>query len=162
MRFPSYDPIYLDQLGIGGVWREGLGGLKVLRGLTKGYKNHPQLTRFKKCPTPINSFKYYLAVVANNAKLRGYHYDTSKIKPIVVKPVEMIPVTTGQIKYEFDLLQKKLYAPLRSKKTGKIIRKHRDIGQYRKNRESVLKLGYIKIHPLFKKIKGDVEQWEIR
>ncbi len=40
-------PRYLDRQGLTACWREGLLAQKVLRGATKGYRNHPQLRRFR-------------------------------------------------------------------------------------------------------------------
>ena len=48
MRLWSIHPQYLDAVGLVALWREGLLAQKVLVGKTKGYKNHPQLERFKK------------------------------------------------------------------------------------------------------------------
>jgi hypothetical protein len=47
MRLWSLHPKYLDRAGLLAVWREGLLAQQVLMGNTKGYKNHPQLNRFK-------------------------------------------------------------------------------------------------------------------
>jgi Pyrimidine dimer DNA glycosylase (EC 3.2.2.17)/DNA-(apurinic or apyrimidinic site) lyase (EC 4.2.99.18) len=56
MRLWSIHPKYLDVQGLLGLWREGLLAQKVLLGETKGYRNHPQLIRFKRtsdpCPLP--------------------------------------------------------------------------------------------------------------
>jgi hypothetical protein len=46
MRLWSLHPRYLDAKGLVALWREGLLAQKVLAGLTKGYRHHPQLTRF--------------------------------------------------------------------------------------------------------------------
>lgn len=40
-------PRYLDRQGLTAGWREGLLAQKVLTGTTKGYRNHPQLRRFR-------------------------------------------------------------------------------------------------------------------
>ena len=53
MRLWSLHPKYLDKLGLLGLWRESLLAQKVLLGKTKGYKNHPQLIRFKRTSDPI-------------------------------------------------------------------------------------------------------------
>ncbi|MBZ4683793.1 MAG: hypothetical protein JG768_1220 [Fusobacteriales bacterium] len=47
MRLWSIHPKYLDTKGLLATWREVLLAKKVLEGNTKGYKNHPQLIRFK-------------------------------------------------------------------------------------------------------------------
>lgn len=52
MRIWSLHPKYLDSKGIVALWRETLLAKNVLEGKTKGYKNHPQLIRFKKKEEP--------------------------------------------------------------------------------------------------------------
>jgi len=47
MRLWSIHPQYLDAKGLVALWRESLLAQNVLLGKTKGYKNHPQLMRFK-------------------------------------------------------------------------------------------------------------------
>jgi hypothetical protein len=47
MRIWSVHPRYLDRQGLTAGWREGLLAQKVLTGTTKGYRNHPQLRRFR-------------------------------------------------------------------------------------------------------------------
>ena len=47
MRLWTIHPKYLDVKGLVALWREGLLAQKVLSGKTKGYRNHPQLIRFK-------------------------------------------------------------------------------------------------------------------
>ena len=47
MRIWSLHPRYLDAKGLVAVWRETLLAKHVLEGKTKGYKNHPQLNRFR-------------------------------------------------------------------------------------------------------------------
>jgi hypothetical protein len=47
VRIWSVHPRYLDRQGLTAGWREGLLAQKVLTGTTKGYRNHPQLRRFR-------------------------------------------------------------------------------------------------------------------
>ena len=47
MRLWSVHPRHLDRQGLTACWREGLLAQKVLTGTTRGYRNHPQLTRFR-------------------------------------------------------------------------------------------------------------------
>ena len=46
MRLWTINFKYLDAKGLVALWREALLAKNVLAGLTKGYKNHPQLDRF--------------------------------------------------------------------------------------------------------------------
>jgi hypothetical protein len=47
MRIWSLHPKYLDAKGLVALWRESLLAKQALESKTKGYKNHPQLNRFK-------------------------------------------------------------------------------------------------------------------
>lgn len=53
MRLWSVHPKYLDTRGLTACWREGLLARKVLLGQTKGYRNHPQLIRFRNTQNPV-------------------------------------------------------------------------------------------------------------
>ncbi len=52
MRLWSLHPNHLDNKGLVALWREGLLAKKVLANQTKGYKNYPQLLRFKNFKNP--------------------------------------------------------------------------------------------------------------
>lgn len=66
-------PKYLDTKGLLAVWREGLLAKKVLEAKTRGYRNHPQLERFKTSKNPIAYINAYLYQVFLEAKRRGYN-----------------------------------------------------------------------------------------
>ncbi|MCA9459178.1 MAG: hypothetical protein KC550_01375 [Nanoarchaeota archaeon] len=141
MRLWSIHPKYLDSKGLVALWREGLLAKNVLEGNTIGYKNHPQLIRFKKLNFPISNINYYLSHIVDEAKIRNYNFDKSKLNPYGKK--EVIQVTKGQIKYEFKHLLNKL--------------KIRDPKKY----DIYKDLEDIEVHPMFKVIAGDIENWEI-
>ena len=71
MRLWSLHPKYLDKLGLLGLWRESLLAQKVLLGKTRGYRNHPQLIRFKRTSDPILYIGTYLYYVYLEGKGRG-------------------------------------------------------------------------------------------
>ena len=119
---------------------EGLLAQNILLGNTKGYKNHPQLIRFKK-NNQSAAIASYLRSVAEEADSRGYHFNRNKIIDIIFK--DKIPVTNGQVQYEFENLLKKLET--------------RDQDLYRK----FMGLGDIEFYPLFNRVIGGVEDWEI-
>ncbi len=79
MRIWSVHPKYLDAKGIVALWRETLLAKNVLEGNTKGYKNHPQLIRFKAVEKPLEAINQYLAEVWDEATRRGYNFDRNKI-----------------------------------------------------------------------------------
>jgi hypothetical protein len=140
MRIWSLHPKYLDTKGLVALWRETLLAKNVLEGNTKGYKNHPQLTRFKNSGNALGCINLYLKVVYEESLRRGYRFDNNKFDDNI-KPVTLT-VTSGQVKYETEHLLKKL--------------KTRDPEIY----SSFLKETNIETHPLFKIIDGDVEEWE--
>ncbi|MFN3505685.1 MAG: pyrimidine dimer DNA glycosylase/endonuclease V, partial [Caldimicrobium sp.] len=60
MRLWSIHPMYLDARGLVALWREALLARKVLIGETSGYRNHPQLVRFKRSASPLDAINRYL------------------------------------------------------------------------------------------------------
>ncbi len=141
MRIWSLHPMYLDWMGLGAQWREGLLAQKVVQGETKGWRNHPQLNRFKEHPKPLKAAGYYLREIYAEAKKRGYKYNCSKIL-YPVEQVELIPLNRGQLQYEFKTLQERL-----EKRTPDKHRKNIDV-------EIILP------HPLFVLRDGPPEPWE--
>lgn len=109
MRIWSVHPKFLDSKGLVALWRETLLAQKVLQGLTKGYKNHPQLLRFKKQHSPLSYICTYLHFVCDEADRRGYKFDGTKLVLDHDLSLLPIPVTTGQINYEWQHLLKKLH-----------------------------------------------------
>jgi hypothetical protein len=71
MRLWSLHPSYLDAKGLVALWREGLLARKVLLGHTRGYRQHPQLTRFKAHADPIRAIDGYLWFVHDESRKRG-------------------------------------------------------------------------------------------
>ncbi len=140
MRLWSLHPRYLDTKGLVALWREALLAKHVLEGKTKGYRNHPQLIRFKNSPFPLDAMNYYLKAVFEESLLRGYHFDNSKFTQI--KSPVSLTTTTGQIDFEAAHLLAKL--------------KKRDHPKY----AAFLKNSVVEPHPLFTVIPGDVEAWE--
>ena len=123
------------------LWREGLLAQNVLKGNTMGYKNHPQLTRFKNTNNPIGAIASYLRHVVDEADKRGSNFNRSKI--INKKFNGKILVTSGQVEYEFKHLLGKL--------------KGRNPELY----EQLKMVKAIELHPMLQKVSGNVEDWEI-
>ena len=53
MRMWSVHPSHLDRAGLVACWRESLLAQAVLAGRTRGYRNHPQLERFRAAPIDL-------------------------------------------------------------------------------------------------------------
>jgi len=150
MRLWSIYPSYLDTKGLVACWRESLLAQEVLKGNTKGYKNHSQLLRFKQSNNPLGFIGAYLVQIAKEGFLRGYKFKEEKIfRPLIE---QQLTVTKGQLEYEFLHLQRKLW--------------YRDKQQRIKNesieweREGDLLIHNIKPNPIFKVIDGQIESWE--
>ena len=141
MRLWSLHPQYLDVKGLIALWREGLLAQKVLQGGTRGYRYHPQLQRFRLQPHPVAAVSAYLFAVWIEAERRGYHFDRSKLAILI--EVESIPVTRGQMSYEWTHF------------LGKLLR--RDEVRYQR----LLGIVEPEPHPLFIIVDGDVEIWEV-
>ena len=139
MRLWSISPSYLDPVGLVAVWREGLLAQKVLQGLTRGYRNHPQLIRFKQSPDPDLYIGIYLSHVYLEARMRGYLFDPGKITAYDLG-LEKLRIGRGQL--DFNHLLRKL--------------RERNPAHYRK----LHGVGKVEPHPIFKPVPGDVEDWE--
>ena len=140
MRIWSIHPEYLDTKGLVALWREALLARHVLEGKTKGYKNHPQLDRFKTAGNPSECINQYLSIIYEEAITRGFNFDKRKIN-WNFEPVKLA-VTKGQIEYETVHLLRKLKIRDRNKYTILSGKKR------------------IKTHPLFIVIRGKIEPWE--
>lgn len=132
--------MYLDARGLTALWREGLLARKVFQGGTKGYKNHPQLERFRSFKDPVAGIDCYLLHVFEEAQSRGYRFDRDKLgsRPEAVK----ISVTEGQLRYEMQHLKRKL--------------KLRNPAHYSK----IASFDNPQPHPLFDVVSGEIEPWE--
>ena len=142
MRLWSLNPKYLDTKGLLAVWREGLLAKKVLEGKTKGYKNHPQLTRFINYKDPLAAINSYLYYIFLESQHRGYSFNKSKIKSIELRNI--ITVTKGQLKFELEHLLKKL--------------KIRDVNKF--NEITKLNFNKIETNSIFNVVEGSIEYWE--
>lgn len=79
MRLWSLHPDDLDRAALVAGWREGLLAQKVLRGLTTGYRNHPQLDRFRAADDPVGAIATWLHGLADAADARGYRFDRTRV-----------------------------------------------------------------------------------
>jgi len=141
MRIWSLHPKYLDTKGLVALWREALLAKHVLEGKTKGYKNHPQLLRFKKSKNAIEFINQYLSEIYLEASNRNFNFDKAKIN-WDFKPGKLT-VTTKQLAYETNHLLKKLQ-----------IRDPESFNNLKLNKT-------IATHPIFNLVEGDIEEWEI-
>ncbi len=106
MRLWSLHPRHLDSKGLVALWREGLLAKAVLENKTIGYKNHPQLNRFKATTNPVETINEYLYHVYVESLARGYNFDKTKISHICAG--NKISVSNKQIQFEVEILNKKL------------------------------------------------------
>ncbi|MFI8411139.1 pyrimidine dimer DNA glycosylase/endonuclease V [Paeniglutamicibacter gangotriensis] len=143
MRLWSLHPRYLDTKGLLACWRESLLAQKVLDGKTSGYRNHPQLQRFRATNDPLAAVGTYLEGVAREADARGYNFNRALILcPPAPDLVALLPVTTGQLEYERGHLLRKLAV--------------RD-----PEIEAILAVADpLELHPAFRAVPGDIESWE--
>ncbi|MCC7574324.1 pyrimidine dimer DNA glycosylase/endonuclease V [Candidatus Woesearchaeota archaeon] len=151
MRIWSVHPRFLDSKGLVACWRETLLAKHVLEGKTKGYKNHPQLIRFKNCDYSlgvINSYLYYLFL---ESERRGFNFDISKFERVCKDYSGLIFLNRDQLLFEFEHLYKKIL--------------FRSPSELSFSLEELEKLSLLDLqsfsHPLFVLIEGRVESWEI-
>ena len=177
MRIWSLHPSLLDRRALVACWRETLLAQKVLRGLTRGYTNHPQLIRFRAHPQPLEAVAAYLSGLADEADARGYSFNRALIgagedstnensagkngtsnngtgKNCADKAedpyasVARIPVPLGQLEYELAFLQHKVAG--------------RDPEWEHQLSERLAARGELAAcaHPLFEVVPGAIEPWE--
>lgn len=163
MRIWSLHPSLLDRRALVACWRETLLAQKVLRGLTRGYTNHPQLIRFRAHPQPLEAVAAYLSGLADEADARGYSFNRALIGAGEEKSagknstdkaenpyasVARIPVPLGQLEYELAFLQHKVAG--------------RDPEWEHQLRERIAARGELAAcaHPLFEVVPGAIEPWE--
>ncbi|GIW71184.1 MAG: pyrimidine dimer DNA glycosylase /DNA-(apurinic or apyrimidinic site) lyase [Planctomycetota bacterium] len=141
MRLWSIHPKYLDSKGLVALWREGLLAKAVLEGKTEGYRAHPQLHRFREQESPVAAINAYLHAVLEEARLRSFRFDETKLSPAV--EVGPIAVSVGQLRYEWGHLLAKL--------------KQRDPVRFR----DLCRTQDPDPHPLMTIVPGTVEPWEV-
>ena len=141
MRLWTIHPRLLDTKGLLAAWREGLLAQQVLSDKTRGYRNHPQLRRFRSSPDPLGSIARYLRVIHAEASRRGYNFNEGKICPADFRGE--IACTRAQLMYEWEHLKEKVRV--------------RDASWFRE----IGGIGEPEAHPLFKIVEGDIEDWEV-
>ena len=140
MRLWSLHPRYLDARGLAALWREALLAQAVLVRETKGYRNHPQLERFRLGGRPAALIAEYLRAVHAESIKRGYRFDKDKIGRL--RTSARLEVTSGQLEFEWRHLMKKLET--------------RSPEQYEKCLAENTPLP----HPLFRVTPGEIADWE--
>jgi len=141
MRLWTLHPQYLDSRGLVALWREALLAQAVLRGQTRGYTQHPQLTRFRNTASPLEGIAAYLQGVHAEATRRGYRFDVTRIA--APGSLNRIGATQGQLDYEWAHLREKLRVRAPSW-FATIERVSRPVP-----------------HPLFRIVPGEAAEWEV-
>ncbi len=142
MRIWSLHPRYLDRQGLVACWREALLAQAVLAKRTRGYLKHPQLERFRAVSDPLAAVAAYLHAVADEADVRGYRFDRSRIDTVPPAVPPTMSVTTGQLSLEWAHLVAKLAA-----RSPDVLTRWADVVSPEP-------------HPLFHVVDGPVESWE--
>jgi hypothetical protein len=133
-------PQYLDGVGLVALWREALLAQAVLRGRTRGYRQHPQLERFRDSPTPVATIAEYLRGVHAESRLRGYAFARERI--VRGRATSPLAVARGQLDHEWEHLMRKLRsrAPDAWRRLQRVSRPQ--------------------AHPLFRVTRGGLASWE--
>jgi pyrimidine dimer DNA glycosylase len=140
IRLWTLHPRYLDPKGLVALWREALLAQKVLHGETAGYREHPQLLRFREQEDPLGSIAGYLDGIYRESLWRGYSFDRSKIQS---RPLgAQIEENEGQLLYEWEHLKSKL--------------QKRSPGWF----AEIAKIESPEPHPLFRIVPGPISSWE--
>ena len=137
-------------------WREALLAQKVLAGETKGYRNHPQLQRFRAAEDPMAAIGAYLEGLAAEAAARGYAFNTSLIRCPGTSAAgaaarlrqPRLPVHSEQLSFEL----RHLIAKLAVRDPAHAVVLNQGLEQQSP--------GVPDPHPLFTTVEGPVEDWE--
>ena len=140
MRLWSLHPAHLDRPGLVALWREALLAQAVLASRTRGYRQHPQLERFRECSAPRGALAAYLDVVREEAGHRGYRFDPARVDEVERWDGTLV-VTAGQLTFEREHLLAKLQT-----------RSPAD--------HAVQRALEVRAHPLFTVVEGPVASWE--
>jgi len=140
MRLWSLHPQYLDNKGLVAAWREALLALAVLQDKTKGYRQHPQLIRFRASADPLSAIAIFLKGIYRESEKRNYHFNQAKIPEI--KQQIRLEVTSGQLEYEWNFLKAKLAK------------------RHLQKLAEIAKIDFPETHPLFVVLEGGIEDWE--
>jgi hypothetical protein len=141
MRLWSLHPNLLDAKGLVALWREGLLALAVAKGMTRGYRHHPQLVRFASRRDPVATLERYLLAVHAESSVRDYAFDRSKLSAGAGRMRARLTVTQGQLDYEWQHLLRKLH--------------RRDRARWARQRTAKPIA-----HPMFKITPGPIAAWE--
>ena len=106
-----------------------------------GYANHPQLLRFRAAADGPAAIGDYLTTLADEADDRGYKFDRSKIQANSLTPTQL-PLTTGQLDYEWQHLLAKLEV-----RSPDVKVKWADVARPEPN-------------PIFHLVTGPIAEWE--
>lgn len=159
MRLWTLHPRLLDRQGLTGGWREALLAQAVLAGRTRGYRNHPQLERFRDHEDPEAAVGAFLSGIAVEARARGYRFDVSRIDrpapgldtgldagpgegPGLPAGLTPIPASTGQRDHEWARLRAKL-----ADRSPAWLQRWADVEEP-------------EVHPLFTLHPGPIASWE--
>lgn len=154
MRLWTLHPRLLDRQGLTGAWREALLAQAVLAGRTRGYRDHPQLERFRDHADPEAAVGAFLSGIAVEAAARGYRFDVGRIDrpapglaagpglPGLPAGLTPIAATTGQRDHEWAHLRAKLAA-----RSPAWLERWADVEEP-------------DLHPLFALREGPIAPWE--
>jgi len=142
MRLWTVHPRYLDPRGLAALWREALLAKAVLAGNTRGYRNHPQLIRFRRSSDPSAYLELYLHTILRESRERGYRFDVAKAGAVTGLPPLL--ETRGQLEYEWEhlLAELSVRSPVYCEKNKAVI--------------------VPEPNPVFQIIDGPVRDWERR
>jgi len=129
MRVWIVHPKYLDCKGLVALWRETLLARKVLKGKTKGWRNHPQLNKLKNHKNSVAAVNTYLLYVWKESEKRCYKFNKRKIEKNFTK--KKIKIPKKEVISDFEELKNKL--------------KKRDPKRYRE----IVKVKKIEVNPIF-------------
>ena len=106
MKIWTIHPKNLDDVLLVCLWRDASLGLASLSGRIGRLKNHPDLSKFRYEPNPVQVMEWYLWHVYLEGCVRGFKFSPRKIHRAA--NCNLMIVASGQLLWEFDHLKLKL------------------------------------------------------
>ncbi|MGV0439032.1 pyrimidine dimer DNA glycosylase/endonuclease V [Corynebacterium mastitidis] len=109
LRISSLHPNLVDSKSLVVYWREALLVQNVLRGLTRAYRNHPQLDGVRSYPDPVGAVCFHLHGLVDDTDQRGCRLNLDLVRLTVNSPRDVrLSMRSGGVAYERDLLLDKV------------------------------------------------------
>ena len=157
MRLWSINPAFLDNIALRACWANAVLARNTIRAPSAAYAKHSPLLRFNH-GDGMRAILLYMSIIRRVCRNKCVHYNRedhfcdNELQQMVdadadqINPEDVIQVSHMQLKYEYALLQSRLY--------------WRNRRQYCRNKKNLHRAGFWFQNELFEMYEGDIEPWE--